>query len=67
MVNTNWILNVTLQSDTFSCECYLTAKQTMQAPNCLHSLILTLIQICQIFKYFKGGLTLSSRNIALNL
>ena len=34
----------------------------LQAPNCLHSLTLTLIQIYQIFKYFKGEFSLSSRN-----
>ena len=31
-----------------------------KVPNLLHSL--TLAQICHIFKYFKGGLSLSSRN-----
>ena len=30
--------------------------------NCLHSLTLTAAQIYQIFKYLKGGLSLSSRN-----
>ena len=29
---------------------------TAEASNCLHSLTLILIQICQIFKYFKGEL-----------
>ena len=55
-------LNVTLQSDTFSCGCSHSHANTAEVPNCLHSLTLTAVQICQIFKYFKGGLSLSSRN-----
>ena len=30
---------------------------TAEVPNCLHSITLTLAQTCQIFKYFKAGLT----------
>ena len=60
MMNTNWILNVTLQSDTFSCGCSHSQANTAKVPNCLHSLILTAVQTCQIFKCW---LSLSSHNI----
>ena len=43
----------------FSHGCYLTARQTPQASNCLHSLALTLAHLhkyAKIFKYFKGKL-----------
>ena len=63
IMNTNWILNVALQSDTFSCGCYLTAKQTLQASNCLHSLTLTLTQTGQNIQIFQRQISLSSPNI----
>ena len=61
-MNTNWILNVTLQSDTSSRMLSHYQANTAEVPNHLHSLALTTTQICQIFKYFKDGLTFSCHN-----
>ena len=51
------MLSVTLQSDTFSCGCSQSEANTVEAPSHLHSLTLTAAQTCQIFEYFKGGLS----------
>ena len=53
---------MTLQSGTFSCGSSHSQANTAEASNHLHSLTLTAVQICQIFKYFKGGFSLSSHN-----
>ena len=56
------MLNVTLQSDTSSRMLSHSQANIAEAPNHLHTLTLIITQICQIFKYFKGGLTLSCHN-----
>ena len=53
---------MTLQSDTISFGCFHSQANTAEVPNHLHSLTLTAVQICQIFKYIKGGFSLASRN-----